>query len=151
MFSVFQRFVLFDINFISLLVFVLMSTSIGCQSNDSICKFIVRDGRVRDLGIYRFVKNESFSYRLFSREIEGDIYENKVSPIAVEHELEIENWNVSAKPSPISEYYGPHKFYDGVTIGNVTIIGDGSFRVNCRYIYPEERVCLLKWLFCYVV
>ena len=55
-----------DLKLISVLVLVLMSTSSDCHSNDIICDFIVRDGRVRDLGIYRFVSNESFSYRLSS-------------------------------------------------------------------------------------
>ena len=103
------------LNLISVLVLVMISTSVDCQSNDSICDFIVRDGRVRDLGIYRFVSNERFSYRLFSREIEGEFnIKQKLSvPIAEEHELEIENWKVSAQSSTIKEFYGSLKFYVG--------------------------------------
>ena len=77
-----------DFKLISVLVLVMISTSVDCLS---ICDFIVRDGRVRDLGIYRFVSNERFSYRLFSREIEGEFNKKEKlwNRIAEEHELEI--------------------------------------------------------------
>ena len=128
-----------DFKLISVLVLVMISTSVDCLSNDSICDFIVR---VRDLGIYRFVWNERFSYRLFSREIEGEFTTNQklFSRIAVEHELEIENWNVSAQPSPINEYYGLLKFYCGFGTAPLSVY---SFRHNCRYIYTEVKICLL--------
>ena len=131
-----------DFKLISVLVLVMISTSVDCLSNDSICDFIVRDGRVRDLGIYRFVSNERFSYRLFSREIEGefDIKEVLLDPISEEHELEINNWVVSVKPSHFKEIYGVLKFYAGFC--SAPIIG-GPFRFNCRYIYREIEVCLL--------
>ena len=69
-FSVLQRFVSVDIKLISVVVLVLMSTSVDCQSNQSICKFIIKEGRVRDLRLYQFIDWER-SYRLFSREWNG--------------------------------------------------------------------------------
>ena len=139
--SFFKLFV--DFKLISVLVLVMISTSVDCHSNDSICDFIVRDGRVRDLGIYRFVSNERFSYRLFSREIEGefDIIEKMWSPIAEEHELEIENWNVSAQPLLFKEVYGLLKFFAGLARRPAD---ERSFRYNCRYFCLKEKVCLLR-------
>ena len=94
---------------LSVLVFVLMSTFIECQTKDSICNFLLENGRVRDLGLYRFVSKEGISsYRLFKR-VFDESPEDKVE----EQELVMENWSVSAQPLPILDYYGFHKFYAG--------------------------------------
>ena len=53
MFSVLHCFVSVDIKLISLLISVLMSTSVGSQS---ICDFIIKGGRIRDLGLYQFIE-----------------------------------------------------------------------------------------------
>ena len=123
---------------ISLLVLILMTTSIVCQTSASICSFLSKHGRVRDLGLYRFISNGSISYRLFKRiktKSDSEVSKNK----SVEHQLVINNWNVSVHPSPIEAYYGLHKFY--VVINKVS----PRFRwyQNCRHIYTEQEVCLL--------
>ena len=133
MFSVFHPFILVDIKFISLMVLVLMFTSIDGQSNDSICDYLLEEGRVTDLGLYQFVRsfenehdNEK-SYQLFRRDNDE------------EHQLEIRNWTVSAKPSPIRGTKGLHKFYAGYDwLGYLdqSVYTD----LNCRV---EQRVCLL--------
>ena len=55
MFSVLHCFASVDIKLISVLVLVLMTTSIECQSKESLCKFIAKEGKVRDLGLYQFI------------------------------------------------------------------------------------------------
>ena len=109
---------------ISVLVLVLMFTSIDCQSNQSICDYILKEGRVKDLGLYRFVSKEgNSSYRLFSRDTKDCPYNN--CGLTKEYELEITNSSVSARPSPITEPYGVHKFYAGYSKLN-------SVYTNCR-------------------
>ena len=119
MFSVLHCFASVDIKLISLLISVLMSTSVGSQS---ICDFIIKEGRVRNVGLYQLIhRNESISYRLFSREFEGDFQNLTVEhpnlpplrPMAYEHQLEIKGGNVTAHPFRFHEPHGLHKFYGG--------------------------------------
>ena len=128
---------------LSLLVLVLMSTSIDCQSNQSICDYIIIDGRVRDLGLYQFLyefQNESGvyigkSYRLFSRDISSE-----------EYPLEMINWTLTAQPVQEYEDSGLHKFYGGyqqiVANKRVDPIDQKSINthINC---FVEQGVCLL--------
>ena len=100
---------------ISILVLVLMTTSIDCQTSDSICSFIFKDGRVRDLGVYQFEdKQGNTSYRLFNRAIDED-FQKKTE----EYELGFKDCNkkdeciVWAQPSPILGDHGIHKFFAG--------------------------------------
>ena len=83
-----------------------MTASIDCQTNPWICEFLLKEGRVRELGLYQYVDetlDRRFvkSYVLFQRDSK------------LEYELEMINWSVSAKPRLIEEYYGVHKFYNG--------------------------------------
>ena len=118
---------------LSVLVFVLMFTSIDCQTNDSICGYLLKEGRVKDLGLYRFVSMDgNSSYRLFSRDT-NDCTDNNCT-YSKEYELEVTNSSVSARPSPITDPYGVHKFYAGysrLTLGYT----------NCWVLI--ETVCLL--------
>ena len=102
---------------LSILIFVLMFTSIDCQSNDSICGHLFKEGRLRDFGLYRLYSEGSLSYRLFSRDFD---YIN-------EYQLEINNWTVSAQPSPIIISYGVHKFY-----GGYGFVSQKKSHFNCR-------------------
>ena len=128
LFSGLQLFVSVDIKLISVVVLLLMSTSVNCQSNDSICNFLIKEGRVRELGLYQFIdKNNGISYRLFSREWDG--IRDEIGPIAEEHQLEIKNGDVKAEPSTFYEHYALHKWYGGYGKGN----DDGE-------IVPIERI-----------
>ena len=143
--SVFQTF--FEFNSISVVVLVLMSTSVDCQTNQSICDFIVEDGRVRDLGLYQFIdKNERIGYRLFSREFEGDIdiTTDYMLPMGEEHQLEIENGRVTAQPTPIHYFHGLHKFYGGYGKGIQQNSRLNETHFNCWIqIHPHNNtVCL---------
>ena len=125
-----------------------MSTSIDCQTKDSICDFLLKEGIVRDLGLYRFLSKEgNSSYRLYNRAVDESSKQE-----AVEYELEINDWNVWAQPSPILDYYGVHKFYGGYGKANNAQMCHSSPQVCnkkhfwiCRiqqYVYCDE------WLFC---
>ena len=95
---------------ISLLVLALISFSIDCQLSDSICSFLLKGERLRDLGLYQFWSSTGRSYRLYNRAVD-----ESQQKMAEEYELEINytNWKVSAQPSPKFDYYGVHKFYAG--------------------------------------
>ena len=83
---------------LSLLVLVLMSASIDCQSNDSICNFLLKDGRVRDIGIYQYL------YQFIEYKVERILVTNnsfrlfKRGTSKEEYEIETKEWSVSALP-----------------------------------------------------
>ena len=93
-----------------------MSASTDCQSNDSICNFLLKDGRVRDIGLYQYLYQEKIyeetsiktkhvkSYRLFHR-----------GSSVAEHPIQINNQIVLAQNrQPLTtQSYGVHKFYAG--------------------------------------
>ena len=112
---------------LSLLVLVLMSASIDCQSNDSICNFLLKDGRVRDIGLYQYLyQNFSTgpkvkSYRLFQRGTSKD-----------EYEIAIENRTVLAIGLIEGEFYDLHKFNAGHN-------DHYDISINCRV---QQKVCL---------
>ena len=115
---------------ISLLILVLMSASIDCQSNDSICDFLLKDGRVRDIGIYQYLYQNSSrepkvkSYRLFKRGTSKE-----------EYEIAIDNRTVLAIGPAQGKSQSLHKFYAGhVSNENYDIL------INCRV---QQKVCLL--------
>ena len=150
MFSVLQCFVSVDIKLISLLISVLMSTSVGSQS---ICDFIIKEGRVRNLGLYQLIhRNESISYRLFSREFEGDFQNITVEdtnlpslrPMAKEHQLEIKSGSVTAQPVPIRHPHGLHKFYGGYGRGTDPkgIRNETHFNCWVQRQRDDDTVCL---------
>ena len=142
MFSVYHCFVSFDIKFIALLTLVLMSSSIGGHSKDTICDFIIKDGRVRELGLYQFIdKNETISYRLFSRELDGD-HQNIEPPMAEEHILKIENGRVTAQPLSIHEPHGLHKFYGGYGTGPERTRNKTHFNCRVERHKHENTVCI---------
>ena len=113
---------------ISLLILFLMSASIDCQTNDSICDFLLKDGRVRDIGIYQYLYQNSSrerkvkSYRLFKRGTSKE-----------EYEIAIDNRRVLAIGPLKSEFGILHKFYAGY------VQNDGML-INCRV---QQKVCLL--------
>ena len=113
---------------ISILIIVLMSASIDCQSNDSICDFFLKDGRVRDIGIYQYLYQNSSrvskvkSYRLFQRGTSNE-----------EYEIAIDNRTVLAIGRLQSEFGILHKFYAGYNSYDDILI-------NCRV---QKKVCPL--------
>ena len=116
---------------ISLLVLVLMSASIDCQSNDSICGYLLKEGRVKDLGLYHFVSEGRISSRLFRRDRKDCI--DKWCENTKEYELEISGSSVSAQSPAITDRYGFLKFFAGYSKSR-------SSYVNCWAI----SVCLLR-------
>ena len=136
LFSVLKISVLVDMKLISVVILVLMSTSIDCQSNQSICDFLINEGRVRDLGLYRWASNGSFSYRLFSREV--DFTSGEDIPKEYEYALEIKDWNVSAQKPPILEKYGFQKFYGGCQASSVEVCN--------KAMIPQYNCALRQWV-----
>ena len=124
---------------LSIFLLVSMFASIDCQSNHSICDFLLKDGRVRDIGLYQFVwkSGEKISYRLFSREVDHKFG----TEIPFEYELKIKKGNVSAQPPPFPEAYGLLKFYGGCTPVDKDGCYEYSKHYNCRL---QQRVCLLR-------
>ena len=137
MFSVLQCFVSVKIQLISVVVIVLMTTSVDSQSKDPICDYIIKKGRVRDLGLYQFIDSNGFSYRLFSREWDG--FKEDGEPVAEEYQLEIINGKVTAHPLAVYQRHGLHKFYGGYARWHLlpTILSKAPN--NC---WLQKEVCL---------
>ena len=126
---------------LSLLVLVLMSASIDCQSNDSICDFLSKDGRVRDIGIYQYL----YQFTEYKIREENKLRTNKSIRLfqrgtsSEEYAIVIKNRTASADPYTHYNPYGLHKFF----VGQLKLEFD-TF-INCRV---ERGVCLCdEWLF----
>ena len=118
-----------------------MSTSIDSQSNQSICDYIIKEGRVRELGVYQFIDRfKRVRLRLFSREVDHKQEFGTEIPLEDEYQLIITKRRVVAKPPPISGVYGLHKFYGGCTPVDKEGCYSTSTHYNCRL---QQRVCLL--------
>ena len=125
----------------------MISSSIDCQSSDSICSFLSKDGRVRDLGLYQFVdKQGDISYRLFNRAVDED-FQKKTE----EYQLGFKGCDpfgdciVWLEPSTIPDYHGVHKFFAGydkpdIQTCQVSPKICNKYKWNCRI---QQRVCLL--------
>ena len=126
---------------LSLLVLVLMSASIDCQSSPSICDFLLKDGRVRDIGIYQYLIQGHpekgtleiwHNYLLFHR-----------GTSVVEYLIEIKDRNVSANPKPLDRpAFGLHKFFAGPEKAMVNDTAEQQVNIyhNCRV---HQKVCIL--------
>ena len=140
LFSILKVFVLVDIKLITVVVLLLMSSSIDSEANQSICSFLIKEGRVRDLGLYQFInRTRKISHRLFSREWDGILGSGNVK-MAEEYRLEFgTNGSVWALPPPELEVFGLQKFYGGYHNFNYKYTQSTS-DYNC---WQPEWVCLL--------